>query len=88
VFGSDRTGNADVFTMRSDGSAVRTITRDPGFDAYPVYSGDGRSIAFVSDRAAGVNDIFRMRTDGSAARNLTNTPTVLEFEPDWQPTAR
>ena len=86
MFGSDRTGDADVYVMRSDGSEVRRVTRHPSFDAMPVFSADGRSIAFVSERdSAGVNDIFTMRLDGTHVRNLTNTPDVNEFEPDWQP---
>ena len=44
--------------MRSDGSGVRWVTRDPSFDAMPVFSTDGRSIAFISDRVDGVNDVF------------------------------
>ena len=83
-FDSDRTGNVDVFVMRDTGASVRQLTNDPGTDYAGAYSGDGKFIAFASDRESGVPDIFRMRADGEQEVNLTRTPTLQEFDPDWQ----
>ena len=88
VFDSDRTGNLDVFAMPSTGTLPhRRLTDDPGDNAAGGYSADGRYIAFTSSRDSplGIPDIFRMRADGSQPRNLTRTPTVFEFDPNWQP---
>ena len=70
--------------MRDTGASVRQLTNDPGTDFAGAYTADGRFIAFSSDRDSGVPDIFRMRADGEQEVNLTPTPTLFEFEPDWQ----
>lgn len=87
AFDSDRTGNIDVFVMRDTGAAVRQLTNDPGDDFTGGYSRDGRFMAFDStrDSTSGIPDVFRMRADGTHETNLTRTPTVFEFDADWQP---
>jgi Tol biopolymer transport system component len=85
-FDSDRTGNIDVFVMRDTGASIRQLTTDPGDDYAGAYTADGKFIAFASDRDSdsGIPDIFRMRADGEQEVNLTRTPTLQEFDPDWQ----
>jgi len=41
----------DIFTVGRDGSSPINLTDTGSYDFYPVWSPDGRSIAFVSDRA-------------------------------------
>ena len=66
---------------------VRRLTNDPGDNFADGYSRDGRFIALSStlDSTFGAPDIFRMRADGTRETNLTRTPTVMEFDPSWQP---
>ena len=73
--------------MRDTGASVRRLTDDPGEDFAGGYSRDGRFISFSSPRDStfGNPDIFRMRADGTQETNLTRTPTVVEFDPSWQP---
>ncbi len=42
----------DVYLMNADGTDLRSITPQPSFDWWPVWSPGGRFIAFVSDREA------------------------------------
>ena len=86
AFDSDRTGNVDVFVMRSTG-VVRQFTDDPSPDYAGGYSADGKFIAFLSPRASelGIDDLFWMRADGTSETNVTRTPRVFEFDPSWQP---
>lgn len=56
--------------MNADGSGLHSLTRQ---GREPAWSPDGRSIAFLSDRA-GNWDIFLMDPDGRNQRNLTHTP--------------
>lgn len=40
----------DVYVMDSNGTNRTRLTTTPGYDSYPVWSPDGRSIAFISSR--------------------------------------
>ena len=62
----------DIFTARDDGTGLRRITDNPGYDAEPVVSPDGRQIVFGSQRE-GDFDIYIMDPDGSDVRRLTDT---------------
>jgi len=50
-----------------------TLTNHPASDREPTWSGDGRNIAFVSDRN-GAWDIYTMRADGRNVRQHTHSP--------------
>jgi len=52
-------------------------------DAYPVFSPDGKKIAFESDRS-GNFEIYIMDTDGSHIRQLT-FDTAFDGTPAWSP---
>jgi eukaryotic-like serine/threonine-protein kinase len=69
--------------------ARKTLTRltvDPGLDSFPVWTPDGRRIAFASGRAAGVPNLFWQAADGiGAVERLTTSfaPQVPNsFSPD------
>ena len=47
VYSSRKFGDFDIWTMNADGSDKHRITGLPGDEAKPVWSPDGRSIAFV-----------------------------------------
>ncbi len=70
-------GNQVAFTYRGDlwlvpsaGGTARQLTSHPAWDTAPVFSPDGKSIAFASDRY-GQLDVFVMDTAGGEARRLT-----------------
>ena len=46
VFTSDRGGDLDIWTMNSDGSHPRQLTRTLGYDGGPWWSPDGKSICY------------------------------------------
>lgn len=79
VFGFD----ADIYTVRPDGTGLRRLTHHPGFDAYPAWSPDGSQIVFTSDRD-GSFDLYVMDTDGRNTRQLTDFPGE-ELMPAWSP---
>ena len=83
VFHSDAAGNAEIYSMRPDGSDVRRLTHHPAQDSCPVISPDGRKIAFLSDRD-GNDEIYVCDPDGSDPVRLTCTP-YSEGPPRWSP---
>lgn len=77
--------NADLMTMRVDGTGERNLTRSPGVvDYFANWSPDGREIAFSRDDSGLENDIYTIHPDGSHLRPLISTPADEEF-PNWSP---
>ena len=92
AFVSTRDGDADIFRMNADGSGQTQLTSnsdDPaGEDTLPVWSPDGKRIAFLSRRDAGLdNEIWVMNADGSEQRQLTFN-SEFEGSVDWAPDGR
>lgn len=98
AFFSDRGGNPDIYIMKSDGSQVEQLTRDPFASLYftkssedrsPSWSPDGSQIAFDSGRNnLKLNyidhDIYVMAADGSHVKRLTDDGAD-EGGPRWSP---
>jgi len=66
-------GNFDIYTIRPDGSGLRSLTKSPAFDGDANFPPDGKSIVFGSDRT-GNADVFVMRRNGSGVRRVTRHP--------------
>jgi tricorn protease len=75
----------DLWVVGSAGGTARRLTAHPAAERHPVWSRDGRWIAFASDRY-GHFDVFVLPTDGSEApRRLTHASshdTPLDFTVD------
>jgi len=71
-------GNAQVYAMDANGGQPRRLTQSGSIDTEPVFSADGRSIYFVSDRG-GSPQIYRDRAERCERRRkpqfCTQQPT-------------
>jgi TolB protein len=69
--------------MNMDNSEVTRLTDSAALDYDPVWSPDGKSIAFTSDRTGNL-EIWVMKTNGSSLTNLTRHP-ARDWAPAWRP---
>jgi len=63
----------DLYLSRADGSTMHRLTDDPARDRAPMFTSDGRSIVFYSNRDGNWAP-WTMRTDGSSLRKLSSLP--------------
>src|SRR5262245_40569458 len=57
----------DIFEANPDGSNLRQLTQEKGYDAEGAYSPDGKQVVFCSDRD-GDPDLYVMNADGTGVR--------------------
>jgi Tol biopolymer transport system component len=97
AFTSDRDGNSEIYVMNADGTEQRRLTESEGNDHSPVWSPDGRRIAFVSTRDKNDevplknDEIYSMNADGSDQQRLTSNPGNnydTNLSPAWSPDGR
>ena len=77
-------GQLSLFIAAADGSDEHPLLASADTDYDAVWSPDGASIVFTSERN-GSADIFRVRTDGSGLTRLTSDPAYDDqagFSPD------
>lgn len=77
----------DVWTVTTEGGLARRLTAHPEHDAHPVWSRDGRWIAFSSERYGAAN-VFVMRSDGTTLQRLTygdqgEVPSGFSPDAEW-----
>ncbi len=78
----------DVYVMRLDGTGLRKLTDDPAKDRRPVWSPDGRQLAFYSNRS-GRYEAWTVDRDGSNLRQRTETAgSSSVIFPTWSPDGR
>jgi Tol biopolymer transport system component/DNA-binding winged helix-turn-helix (wHTH) protein len=71
IYGSDASGDLDVWLMDADGRNQRQLTVAAQPDVKPTVSPDGRFVVFVSWRT-GTSHLWRIDIDGSNLRQLTD----------------
>jgi TolB protein len=83
AFDSDRSGNADIWTIGVDGKGVEQVTSDPAHDWAPRWSPDGRSIGYHSLRS-GNRDLWVQPVQGGTAVQLTHH-AAQDWTISWSP---
>lgn len=74
-------GNAEIYTVDSNGKNPQRLTNNSSIDTSPTWSPDCSRIAFVSDRG-GNPQIYIMNADGSGVSRLT-TVGNYNTNPSW-----
>lgn len=88
VFVSNRDGdeNPEIYRMAADGSGVKRLTMEEGYDEYPDWSSRGE-ILFSSNREGADFQLFAMDADGRRQQRLTATEDK-DFDARWSPDGR
>ena len=72
VFGSNRDGVRDIYSIDVNGNNLLQLTDHPAAsDKFPACSPDGRRIAFISERGL-TSDLYVMDSDGNNVIRLTH----------------
>lgn len=75
----------DIYSLDSAGGQARPLMTGPAFDANPVFSPDGKQIAFVSDRS-GANNLWIANVDGGNPRQISQDDGAASWtSPSWSP---
>jgi hypothetical protein len=89
AYASGRSGNSELYSANSDGSAERRLTWTYDTEQEPAWSPDGTKIAYSRAPAGGGRwRIWVMNADGSDQKQLTPTPDYFsadEIQPQWSP---
>ena len=84
VFTSERFGSADVFRVHPDGSGLERLTDNAADDDQGALSPDGKTLAFVSTRDAGIANIWVLDLTTRESVNVTRSQSG-NFRPSWSP---
>ena len=77
----DPSSFGDIYLMNADGSKVRRLTTEPGYDGGPFFAPDGERILWRHFEENGaIADIWTMKLDGSDKRRITDFKSM-----SWAP---
>jgi len=75
----------DLYLMNAEGSDVRRLTTEPGYDGGPFFSPDGKRITWRRFTPNGaIAEVWTMNVDGSDARQLTRLG-AMSWAPFYHP---
>ncbi|HTC89455.1 MAG TPA: hypothetical protein VK686_14200 [Bryobacteraceae bacterium] len=82
-----QTQNRDIWVLDAASGATTRFTSDPGWDAFPTWSPDGKTIVFTSNRS-GVYNLYRKASSGFGTDELLYESTEGKGPNSWSPDGR
>jgi len=87
-FEKDPASYGEIYLMKSDGSDVRRLTYEPGYDGGPFFSPDGERIVWRHfDESGMFADVWTMKRDGSDKKRLTDFKS-MSWAPYFHPSGK
>ncbi len=77
-------GASNIYMLHLDGSEPFQFTRHPASDSSPVWSPDGKELAFISRRDGNTAQLHVIPAYGGEARQVTDLPVSVST-PQWYP---
>ncbi len=77
----------DIYLMKADGSELRRLTEEPGYDGGPFFSLDGKQICWRHFTSTDTAEIMTMNIDGTNKRQLTRL-NALSWAPYFHPSGK
>jgi Tol biopolymer transport system component len=78
----------DIYIMNADGSNVRRLTTEPGYDGGPFFSPDGTRIVWRHFEENGmIADVWTMKLDGSDKKRVTDFKS-MSWAPFYHPSGK
>lgn len=79
----------DIFSVPAENGPIENLTNTQGIrEIYPVWSPDGKYIAYYSD-ASGEYEVYLLENKkGAKARQLTSGSTAWKYEAEWSPDSK
>jgi eukaryotic-like serine/threonine-protein kinase len=82
-----KTGNMDIWIYEVSGGLATRMTSDPAIDSGPIWSPDGKRIAFLSNRRDRA-DIYEEDSSGDRPERAALADERINFPNDWSPDGR
>ena len=78
----------EIYIMNADGSNVRRLTTEPGYDGGPFFSPDGQRIVWRHFEENGmIADLWTMKLDGSDKQRVTDFKS-MSWAPFYHPSGK
>ena len=78
-----RSNNLDIWLRDLERGVTSRFTFDPARDTGPVWSPDGKTIAFTSNRGGGAGDLYLKSATGSGQEDLLLKTGEMMLAQDW-----
>jgi len=86
-FSSSKDGSSEIYVLDPYRKKLKKLTRSFGIDVSPVFSPDGKKIAFVSDRG-GSPQVYIMNAGGKGRPKRVTFEGNYNTSPAWSPDGR
>jgi Tol biopolymer transport system component len=83
-----QTGNIDIWLIDLARSASTRFTVHPAIEGFPLWSPDGRRIAFFSSRGEGAYNLYQKEASGAGEEQLLLKTSANKFPTGWSADGR
>ena len=88
LFEKDPSSQMEIYIMKADGSGVKRLTDNIGYDGGPFFSADGKKITWRRfDRSGATAEIYTMNIDGTEQKQITHL-NAMSWAPYFHPSGK